>query len=198
MEPLYDYTISGLIQIDAIEKTQERYHRFALTASSDHVIYPIGTAYGVHNLEPPMIANITAGVSRPTRYPPPQFGPYLVNERLSQANKKRTIEIIGMRDADRKQPVPTEGSTIYFTGKLYSQQETSKLFTIAIDDYSWVSATTMSPSIPKGPSLPEDPSTPTKRPQLGKRKQATQSAEDEAGPSQKKSSSSYASTSSSG
>ncbi|CAD6980664.1 unnamed protein product, partial [Tilletia controversa] len=32
---------------------------FALTASSDHVIYPIGTAYGVHNLEPPMIANIT-------------------------------------------------------------------------------------------------------------------------------------------
>ncbi|CAD6908125.1 unnamed protein product [Tilletia controversa] len=137
-------------------------------------------------------------VSRPTRYPPPQFGPYLVNERLSQANKKRTIEIIGMRDADRKQPVPTEGSTIYFTGKLYSQQETSKLFTIAIDDYSWVSATTTSPSIPKGPSLPEDPSTPTKRPQLGKRKQATQSAEDEAGPSQKKSSSSYASTSSSG
>ncbi|CAD6919395.1 unnamed protein product [Tilletia controversa] len=239
MEPLYNCTISGLIQIDAIEKTQERYHRvdaqFALTASSDHVIYPIGTAYGVHNLEPPMIANITAGF---LPFPEPKMNIHSMTQagkadevpegwvpptpnitgvgklikvqdaaktlRIStsaydrSANKKRTIEIIGMRDADRKQPVPTEGSTIYFTGKLYSQQETSKLFTMTLDDYSWVSATTSSPSLSKGPSLPEDPSTPTKRPQLGKRKQATQSAEDEAGPSQKKSSSSYASTSSSG
>ncbi|KAE8218663.1 hypothetical protein CF319_g7502 [Tilletia indica] len=227
MDPLYNCTISGMIQVDEIKKTADRYHRvdiqFPLAASKDHIIYPIATAYKVAHLEAPMFAAISAaflplaepkmsihtisqamkesevpedwippspnitGVGKVTKITDPKTLRISTAVYDRSAGKKRTAEFIGIRDPDRQQPLPTENATIYFTGKLYSQQETSMLFTLTLDDYSWISAATTSGTLPKPPTI-DDPTTPTKRPQLGKGKR--KQTEDEAGPSQKKASSS--------
>ncbi|KAE8224182.1 hypothetical protein CF319_g2876 [Tilletia indica] len=98
--------------------------------------------------------------------------------------ERQSAEMIAMRDTENKhknKPIPPEGSTINFSAKIYSQDETSKLFVIHIEDYTWVSAATTAPVLPTAPTSPTDPTTPQKRPPLGKRKWTP--TESEAGPS---------------
>ncbi|KAE8225394.1 hypothetical protein CF319_g1840 [Tilletia indica] len=65
------------------------------------------------------------------------------------ASSRRTHQIIAYRLPEARWKTsgwPNVGSTISFTGHLYSQQPTSGIFTITLDDCTWTTATVAPPT----------------------------------------------------
>ncbi|KAK0538499.1 hypothetical protein OC842_001279 [Tilletia horrida] len=226
IENLYDCTLSGLIQIDQISKPKDKNYtaidaQFPLDMSKDHIIYPVGTAFKITQLQPPFVADFIAGFvplpepkltyytlkkfmdpeQVPNGWIPPSptitgivkaentDDPTAIRGTLQAydrgAGKMRSAPVILTRDPDGKNKgstVPTKGATIYFSGKISFQQETSRMFVISLDHYTWVSQAELTPAIPPPPASPTDPSTSKKRPRLGT-KQTTAQHSAEAGPS---------------
>ncbi|KAE8183897.1 hypothetical protein CF336_g7999 [Tilletia laevis] len=156
METLYACYLTGVVQVDEVEKrTTNKHHSLQGQVSvrcptTTNAKAPIVTGTGKvtdYNEEAAWISFQTAAWNRETA-------------------AKVVFDIIGLRlpaARYRNTPMPVRGAIANFTGPLHSQNSINNAFTIVLDDYTW--------AVPPNANTNSVPttSTPRKRPALGRR-----------------------------
>ncbi|CAD6931598.1 unnamed protein product [Tilletia laevis] len=163
-DSIFNCTFSGEIQVDSIEKEgQNKYNNLKVTNAEPPIVANITAGFttgATPKLTIQRYTHLYDAESEPPDYtiPCPKISGVGRVTHIDEANKairfvtaawcretgtKRTQEMIGWKLPEiryKNSPYPPVGALLYYAGELYSQQASSGMFTIMLDDFTWSAA----------------------------------------------------------